>query len=455
MDDARTIRKAAFTLDDGTPAIVRHRQVFDVVEGPDKGKRFIADAARVTVGTAAANEVCLTDPTVSRHHAAITAAHNDRYVLKDLQSTNGTFVGSMQVLEAFVGPGAEVRVGDTVLEFEPDARLTKVNPSATGRFGDMVGRSPLMLNVFGLLNELAPTALTCLFVGETGSGKELAARAVHQHSGRNGPLVVVDCASLHGNLIESELFGHQKGAFTGAERQRAGAFEAAAGGTVFLDEVGELPSNLQPRLLRVLERREVVRVGSNDPLDVDVRVVAATHRDLDAMVAEGSFRGDLYYRLAEAVIELPPLRSRMEDLPLLATAILQAHGSGHVLDSDALLLLQRQSFAGNVRELRNLLRRAAAFEKNPQVGAESIRRALSLGAPRAAAEVAGAIGEIHLELTLKEARQRWIADLTDQYLDGLFARFDGDIDAVAAHAGIHRKSVQRFLRERQASPYRR
>jgi DNA-binding NtrC family response regulator len=436
------------------PALVRHVQTFHVSEGPQKGAHFSCEAARVSIGTAAGNALRLADPSVSRHHAEISA-RDGRYVLKDLGSTNGTFIGELQVVEVFVEPGARIRVGDTVLEFEPDARLTRVRPSAEARFGEMVGSSPLMLNVFGLLRELAPSGLTVLLSGETGTGKELAARAIHQASGRSGPFVVVDCAALHGNLIESELFGHERGAFTGAEKQRAGAFEAARGGTVFLDEIGELALSLQPRLLRVLERREVTRVGSNEAIDVDVRVVAATHRDLDAMVGDGSFREDLFYRLAEAVIELPPLRRRMEDVPMLAHALLAAAAPDKTLGRDALELLGAHAYAGNVRELRNLLRRAAALAKTPQIGADDLKRASTLGAQRPDARAQASASDLHLDLPLKDARNHWIADLTDRYLEGLFARFSGDIDAVAAHADIHRKSVQRFLRERQADPARR
>jgi DNA-binding NtrC family response regulator len=455
VDDSRTIRRSAFTLDDGAPALLRHVQSFHVVEGPTRGAHLTFESARVGIGTAAGNELRLADPTVSRHHAEI-AARDGRYVLRDLGSTNGTFVGDVQVIEVFVEPGARIRVGETVLEFEPDARLTRVRPSAEARFGEMVGTSPLMLNVFGLLRELASSSLTVLLAGETGTGKELAARAVHQASGRTGPFVVVDCAALHGNLIESELFGHERGAFTGAERQRQGAFEAAHGGTVFLDEIGELPLTLQPRLLRVIERREVIRVGSNESVDVDVRVVAATHRDLDAMVAEGGFREDLYYRLAEAIVELPALRRRMDDLPILAQALLESAAPGKTLAADALELLRGHAFAGNVRELRNLLRRAAALTKAPEIRADDLKRALTLGAQRPDSRApSGPTNDLHLELPLKDARQKWISDLTDRYLEGLFSRFGGDIDAVAAHADIHRKSVQRFLRERQADPGRR
>jgi len=439
VSDATVRNRPIFGADGAT--IVRHRMVL-FRKG---GGRYDVEGTRVGVGSAPGNEVCLEgDSTVSRHHCEIVV-RDARYVLRDLDSTNGTFVSGVQVREAYLEPGMEVAVGGSVLEFEPDARLLRVAPSEETRFGELVGTSAQMRSVFSLLREVAPSTLTILLSGESGTGKELAARAVHEASGR-GPFVVVDCAALHGNLIESELFGHERGAFTGAHKQRAGAFEAAARGTVFLDEVGELPLELQPRLLRVLERREVTRVGSNEVVDLDVRVLAATHRDLPQMVREGTFREDLYYRLAEIVVDLPPLRERMEDLRALVAAILAREG-GEVQQVAPVAWAQLESrpYRGNVRELRNLVRRAAALSRGGSaLTAEGVKRALTFGRP---IERAPGTEELHLELCLRDARKRWIDDHTRRYLERLMTRFEGDLDAVAAHADVHRKSVQRLMRE--------
>ena len=289
--------------------LLRHRMLLRVVGSSKLG--FDVRAQRVGIGSASGNEVQLASASVSRHHAEITV-RDGRYLLRDLDSTNGTFYSDAQVREMFLEPGMRFRVGEIELEFEPDARLETFEPAGE-RLGEMVARSNAMRSIFALLQEVAGTSLSLLLTGETGTGKELAARAAHTLSKR-GPFHVIDCAALHGNLIESELFGHERGAFTGAHQRRAGAFEASVGGTVFLDEVGELPLELQPRLLRVLERREVSRLGSNEVFDVDVRVIAATHQDLAVMVRDGAFREDLYYRLAEVVVELPALRDRVADI---------------------------------------------------------------------------------------------------------------------------------------------
>ncbi|MGB0680484.1 MAG: sigma 54-interacting transcriptional regulator, partial [Polyangiales bacterium] len=251
-----------------------------------------------------------------------------------------------------------------------------------------------------------------------------------------------------------ELFGHEKGAFTGADRQRAGAFELADGGTIFLDEIGELPLHLQPKLLRALERREVKRLGASRSLDVDVRVVAATHRDLLQMVAQGEFREDLYYRLAEVVVALPPLRERREDVPLLARRIMQAHAPRgckvqHIEDS-AMQALQMRDWLGNVRELRNVLRRALALSSGPTLRAADVGRLLTRPSRLPPAPGGGdATGstEVGEHLPIKEARERWLGPLEREYLTRVVRDSAGNLDRAAERAGIHRKSLERLLRQ--------
>ncbi|MBI4871228.1 MAG: sigma 54-interacting transcriptional regulator [Candidatus Riflebacteria bacterium] len=270
-----------------------------VEEGPDKGSTAGLEGERLTLGTAPDNGLVLSDPSVSRHHAELVRGP-EGLLLRDLGSTNGTFLGAHRVKEAFVGAGVRVILGRTVILLAPAEGMLLAFPSEQTSFGELHGQSTAMRRLFGVLARVAPTEITVLISGETGTGKELAARALHASSRRaTGPFVPLDCGALERELAGSDLFGHEPGAFTGAAGRRPGIFEQARGGTVFLDELGELPLELQPKLLRVLERREVRRLGASSYLSVDVRLLAATHRDLKAMAAAGTFREDLLYRVAQ------------------------------------------------------------------------------------------------------------------------------------------------------------
>ncbi len=324
------------------------------------------------------------------------------------------------------------------------------------RFGDLWGQSQPMLEVFALLDRVARSDLAVLLSGETGTGKELGARALHSEGTRpEGPFVVVDCGAIQPNLIESEFFGHERAAFTGADKQRKGAFEVADGGTVLLDEIGELPLTLQPKLLRVLERREVQRLGGNRPIQVDVRVVSATHRDLAAMVNEGTFREDLYFRLAEVEVRLPPLRDRAEDIPLLATRLLReladSGGPNVSLADEAIRVLEKRAWRGNVRELRNALRRAAVLADGAELTAEALDGP-STDAPARESPMA----RVDARLDLKGAREKWSQPLERQYLIAVLEIVAGDLAAASAHAAVHRKSFERLLRRHgiKAADYR-
>jgi transcriptional regulator with GAF, ATPase, and Fis domain len=316
-----------------------------------------------------------------------------------------------------------------------------------------------MDEVFVMLSRVAKTELSSILVGETGTGKELAARAIHEGSPRKGrPFVVVDCGAISESLIESELFGHEKGAFTGADQKRIGAFEAADGGTVFLDELGELSIDLQPKLLRVLERREIKRLGSTALIPIDVRVICATHRDLASMVSDGRFREDLYYRLAEVIVRLPPLRARREDVLMLAQHVLDEHAASEGVslrfEPSAIESLERWSWPGNVRELRNVVRSAALLASGGVVRAADLRLAPrpSHPPPASAAAVDGDastdVVSIDLASTvpIQEARERWTELLERQYLRRVLARVGGDLTRAAAETGVHRKSLERLLR---------
>jgi len=314
---------------------------------------------RLRIGSGHDADVLITDPLVSRLHCELEQTPAG-VVLRDLGSTNGTLVGGAAIREAVMSPGVVAVLGNTRLFVETDAPA-----AALARFGSAVSAAPAMAAVFAMLDKLAASEVTILLTGETGTGKDLLARAVHEQSPRGaGPLVVFDCGAVTASLIESELFGHEKGAFTGAVAERAGAFERAHGGTLFLDEIGELPFELQPRLLRALEQREVRRVGGSVELPVDVRVIAATNRDLAAEVVANRFRHDLYFRVTAAVVEVPPLRARPEDLGLLVEQMLE--GKAHATQA-TMAALAAYDWPGNVRELRNVVITALAMLDGPSL----------------------------------------------------------------------------------------
>jgi DNA-binding NtrC family response regulator len=330
-----------------------------VVDGPDRGARAVSEDDELTIGTAAGTGLRLTDPAVSRHHCAVRACARG-LELRDLASTNGTFLGEHEVIRGFVRSGARIRVGATTLAVAVLADEIEHPLAREGRFGDLLGESPAMRRLYPLLARCAASDATVLIEGETGTGKELVAEAIHAASARrDGPFVVVDCSALPRQLAESELFGHVRGAFTGADVERTGAFEDAGGGTIFLDEIGELPLDLQPLLLRALENRTIRRVGTNHPRPIDVRVIAASHRDLRADVNRKRFRADLLYRLNVLRVEVPPLRDREGDLALLAAHFWRLFRPGEAVPAALVAELAAQPWPGNVRELRNAVERSA------------------------------------------------------------------------------------------------
>jgi transcriptional regulator with PAS, ATPase and Fis domain len=324
-----------------------------VVSGPDTGAVHAIPQHAAIIGRAAGADVKLTDPTVSSFHVEITA--DERGVrVRDLESRNGTMYAGARIDRAVIPSGGTLEVGSTLVRLEVDTQF-ETSLHDLPAFGELRGKSVAMRELFSTMSRLARTDLAVLLEGETGTGKELAARAIHDGSAHaSGPFIVLDCTAIPSTLAESMLFGHEKGAFTGANERRIGIFEAADGGTVFLDEVGELPIELQPKLLRVLERREVVRVGATVPRSVSVRAISATWRDLRTMINQGKFREDLYYRLAQARIAIPALRDRREDVSLLVYHFLKqlpANMQGaRAISPDALEELMRREYAGNVRE---------------------------------------------------------------------------------------------------------
>jgi transcriptional regulator with GAF, ATPase, and Fis domain len=354
--------------EDGRPMSVAVRAfALRVVEGADRGTRATFEGRPIGIGTEPTATLRLKDEFVSRIHAEVSVGDHG-FLLSDLGSKNGTFLGENRVLQAYLERGDRIRVGHSTLVFEVLDEAVRIPLAAASRFGGLVGESVAMRGVFETLERVAPTPATVLLGGETGTGKEKAARAIHERSPRAGaPFVVVDCGAMPASLLAAELFGHERGAFTGAEQSRAGAFERATGGTVLLDEVGELALDLQPQLLRVLESREVRRIGGNAYLPVDVRILAATNRDLRADVNQGRFRADLYFRLAVVEVRLPAIREHLEDMPLLVAELLEEISARTGVPCappgpEEIERLSRHYWPGNVRELRNVLERGVLLE---------------------------------------------------------------------------------------------
>jgi transcriptional regulator with GAF, ATPase, and Fis domain len=415
-----------------------------VARGPDAGRLIEPKAGSgASVGTAADNDLVLTDPTVSRYHLELEPGP-DGITVRDLGSRNGTFAGAVRVRAGVVPRGAQLRLGDTVLVLDA-AELAAPPAIAPPELPGMVFASASMHEVARRVRMLADHLTTVLVQGETGTGKELVARGVHELGARKaGPFVVVDCASLPASLLEAELFGHEKGAFTGADRARAGAFERSNGGTVFLDEIGELPLLAQASLLGVLERRRFRRVGGDREIEVDVRVVSATNRDLRLEVNRGVFRADLYYRLAGARIVLPPLRERPEDIPVLVRHFaIELTGSEELpLSEETLAALAEQHWPGNVRELRSAVERAVAF------GASELAAMLDQpSSPRdsQAPPPAGAQGEEPLE-RYRDAKASAIATFERGYLAKLIERSGGNASEAARQAKMDRPYLLALLR---------
>src|SRR5688572_11375850 len=417
-------------------ALVRRFRLV-VTAGPDSGLVWASTGERAVVGTHESVELALHDPTVSRFHCALELGET-RVVVRDLDSRNGPRVNGVAVEKAYLESGDVLTLGNTQIRFDLGHDHVKVALSSNDRFGVMVGTSAAMRAVFARLERAAPSDATVLLEGETGTGKEAAAESIHRESGRReGPMVVVDCGAIPPDLLESELFGHERGAFTGAIASRQGAFEAASGGTIFLDEIGELSADLQPKLLRVLERREVKRVGSNSYFAVDVRVVAATNRNLRAEVNARKFRSDLYYRLAVLDVRLPPLRERQEDIPGLVEHILDSLGASDKPEARLLRTpefyaeLSRHPWPGNVRELRNYVERCLALrEQTPIVAGDR-----------------GAEPGLNVDVSqpLKVARDAWTRAFERRYLEEILGRHNGNVTAAARAAGVDRIYFYRLL----------
>ncbi|MGZ3457029.1 MAG: sigma 54-interacting transcriptional regulator [Archangium sp.] len=419
-----------------------------VTAGPDGGKSLVSDKERLRCGAHPTNDLVLAeDRTASRHHFEIL--HTERgWLLVDRHSTNGTFLEGRRIERAYLSSGSQIRAGSSSLIFTPIDEEVTVEPDREGELCGLVGQSVEMRQVFGLIKKIAPMDVSVIIGGETGTGKELVARALHELSGRKkGPWVVLDCGAIPPHLIESELFGHEKGAFTGAVAARPGAFERAHGGTLFLDELGELRLELQPKLLRVLENREVRRVGGNDVMEVDCRVIAATHRDLVKEIAAGHFREDLFFRLSVIHLQLPPLRERREDLPLILERalgdpeVLARHGRKRI-SPDSLSLLMSYAWPGNVRELMNVLSHVLAFSEGEHVLPEHLP-------PRVRGQAREGPLPFNEHLTFKDAKEQLLENFEREYVTRVLTRCEGNLSRAARESGLHRKSIERLVKKYQ------
>ncbi|HVZ88313.1 MAG TPA: sigma 54-interacting transcriptional regulator [Polyangia bacterium] len=434
---------ATSPLESLRPVVVRGLGV-EVVEGPDQGSRVTASEERLSIGTARTNDLVLADPTVSRFHLELVAG-DEGVVVRDLGSRNGSWIGQVALERARVPVETVIRVGRSRIRIL-DASAKTVEASASPVMHGILGSDPQIRRLMRAIERVAPSRVSVLVAGESGTGKELVATALHGLSDRpGGPLVVVDCGALATNLVASALFGHERGAFTGAERRHQGAFERAHGGTIFLDEIGELPLELQPQLLGVLERRRVQRIGSSEPIDVDVRVVSATNRDLRREVNRGAFREDLYYRIAPVTLEVPPLRERIGDLPLLFEHFLREAGStaavSELLSSEALADLARYAWPGNVRELRNFVEATLATGEPPPYTSQADARPREGDEPEAPLPLSPSL----LELPYANARAAVLEAFESRYLARLITAAGGNVSSAARLAQMDRTYLIKLL----------
>lgn len=409
-----------------------------IARTPD-GKARVIDVDPLVIGRDEGAHIRLDDPEVSAMHCELRAV-NEGVLVRDLGSTNGTFVGPVRVREGVVSAATEILVGQTRIAIEPTGKQ-RVDVGFSDHFGDLVGSSPKMRRVFGVLEKVANTALSILILGETGTGKEVVAKSVHDASDRKGgPFVVLDCGSIPASLAESILFGHEKGVFTGATERKKGALAEAHGGTLFLDELGELPLELQPKLLRVLAERQVKRVGSNTTEPIDVRVLAATRRDLGAEMNAGRFRSDLFFRIAQVRVELPALRERIDDLPLLVAEICKRAGkpaAAPVVESWIDRRLGTYDWPGNVRELVNVAQVAATLADTP----DAIDDVLTLARDSLGDEPKGP------QTAFAEAKRSAISGFEREYFTQLSRSAKGNVSEMARQSGMERHHVRAYLRK--------
>ena len=420
------------------------RARLSVVKGPDKGTEVVLEGQTVVVGSDETCQLKLTDSSVSRRHFELSGGPGG-YRLRDLRSTNGVFIEGLQVLDAKLTEKTRLSLGRSELRFEPERTEIQWPLSPHERFGEVLGRSTAMRRAFAVLERAAPTDSSIVLEGEPGTGKEALGRAIHEKSARkDAPFVVVDVASTSEALIEPDLFGHE---ISGSRPvARPGAFEEADGGTVYIEEVCELPLTVQARLLRTIETKEIKRPGSSQLVKLDVRVIASSHKDLEAEVKAGRFREDLFFKLAVFRVKVPPLRERYDDVPLLVRHFEAKNKSPTPLSEDVVEMLSRHDWPGNVRELRQVLERLQAF---PDLGAAAIAKAMGKSVDddeSSGARLQKEMSKQLLSLPYHEAKDRVLESFEKSYLLEHLRAANGVVTRAAQRAGLPRQSVHRMLR---------
>ena len=415
-----------------------------VASGSVPGKELTVSAGRLLVGTSPVCDLVLTDERVSRRHLAVTPVGNTLRI-EDLESTNGTFTNEIRITGAYLRGGETITIGSTLLLVSAAAATEPAEKTPRlVSYGRVLGTSAKMQRVYAFAKKVAASEIPCTIEGETGTGKEQLAEAIHEGSRRaRGPFVVFDCTAVPGTLMESALFGHEKGSFTGASNARPGVFEQADGGTLFIDEIGDLDISLQPKLLRALQRGETQRVGGTGWTKSNVRILAATRRDLDREVQEGRFRDDLFFRLAVARIELPPLRERGEDVELLARAFWASLGpSAGAFPTEFLTRYRNHTFPGNVRELLNTVVRWQALG---EMGLADLDDDADAEAAPPSVRVDFVQKLIREDVPFSKARQLAALDFERRYVQAVLDKFDGNVTKAARASGIGRRYFHMLL----------
>jgi DNA-binding NtrC family response regulator len=430
-----------------TVSVPRLALAVECESGRPVTREVVIDGDTCRIGAHSSNDLVLTDPAVSRFHCRLVL-EDGLWRVRDWSSLNGTRLDGIRIRDADLPTDATLAMGDCLVRVSPVASVERASIPVVPAFGSIAGTSLPMRKLFGVLEKIAPTDLNVLIEGESGTGKELVANEIVQRSSRAGaPLVVVDCGAISPNLVESELFGHVRGAFTGADRDRTGAFEAANGGTVFLDEVGELPLELQPKLLRVIEARQIRRVGETNARPVNVRVVSATNRDLDREVNRGRFREDLYFRLAVMAVRVPPLRERLDDLLLLVRVFLRALAEPDQerhFTPEVLAAMGRHDWPGNVRELRNYVERTVALQHAaPTLTRSTLRPPPPSGAPPSMPPQGGTETWTSFRLAKEEAMRTF----ERTYLTSLLEAAGNNMSRAARMANVDRMYLHRLVQK--------
>lgn len=426
-----------FSLRDEGPKLHCRKMRIEVVKGADVGSVVELPGPEARIGSGANCDLVIKDPTVSRLHLVVRI-EGDLIRITDAGSRNGTLLDSVRIVDAYARPDSMITLGGTTLRLRMLNDVIELPLSIRERIGRMHGRSIAMRRIFAIIERVAPTDSTILIEGETGTGKELAAEAIHDESRRaNAPFVVFDCSAVSASLIESELFGHVRGAFTGAVMNRPGKFQVADKGTLFLDEIGELPLNLQVKLLRALQERVVFRVGDSKPEKVDIRVVAATNRNLEEEIRNGNFREDLYYRLNVVNLWLPPLRDRGDDVMIIAKVLLSKYADElksqvRGFSPASLSAIKKCPWPGNIRQLENRIKKALVLCDQTLLSPED----LDLGA---SAE--------NTILPLEKAKE----DFQRKYVLEVLERNNGNRTQTARDLGVDPRTIFRYL-EKEANP---